>query len=60
MLDTPAGRLGLGICYDLRFPEMAALYGARGAQVLVYPGAGAGAGGGRGGRRGRDVHFVWG
>ena len=31
--------LGLGICYDLRFPELAALSVRRGAQVLVYPGA---------------------
>jgi omega-amidase len=31
--------VGLGICYDLRFPELAALSTARGAQLLVYPGA---------------------
>jgi predicted amidohydrolase len=32
------GRLGIGICYDIRFPEMAALYAARGVQLIVYPG----------------------
>lgn len=39
VVDTDVGRLGIGICYDLRFPELAALYAARGAQLLVYPGA---------------------
>lgn len=37
--DTPAGRLGLSICYDLRFP---ALYGAlsgAGATILSIPSA---------------------
>lgn len=32
------GRLGIGICYDIRFPEMAMLYAARGVQLIVYPG----------------------
>jgi len=36
---TPVVRLGIGICYDLRFPEYAAVLARRGAQVLVYPGA---------------------
>ena len=39
VVDTDAGRLGIGICYDLRFPELAMLYADRGAQLLVYPGA---------------------
>lgn len=38
VVDTPAGRLGVGICYDMRFPELAALYAARGVQLIVYPG----------------------
>lgn len=33
------GRLGIGICYDIRFPELALLYAARGVQLIVYPGA---------------------
>ena len=36
---APVVRLGIGICYDLRFPEYAAVLSRRGAQVLVYPGA---------------------
>jgi predicted amidohydrolase len=39
LVDTPAGRLGLSICYDLRF---AALYGAlsdAGATILAIPAA---------------------
>ena len=39
LVDTDAGRLGIGICYDIRFPELAMLYADRGAQLLVYPGA---------------------
>mmetsp|Transcript_35031 Transcript_35031/g.99295 ORF Transcript_35031/g.99295 Transcript_35031/m.99295 type:complete len:327 (-) Transcript_35031:177-1157(-) len=39
VVDTECGRLGIGICYDIRFPELAMLYAKRGAQVLVYPGA---------------------
>lgn len=29
----------IGICYDLRFPELAMLYRRKGVQLLVYPGA---------------------
>ncbi|KAL4427684.1 hypothetical protein ABPG75_001773 [Micractinium tetrahymenae] len=39
VVDTEVGRLGIGICYDIRFPEMAMLYAARGVQLIVYPGA---------------------
>ncbi|KAG2500830.1 hypothetical protein HYH03_001592 [Edaphochlamys debaryana] len=39
VVDTEAGRLGIGICYDIRFPELAQIYAQRGCQVLVYPGA---------------------
>ncbi|KAL7734170.1 hypothetical protein ACLKA6_011849 [Drosophila palustris] len=36
---TPAGRLGLQICYDLRFSETALLLRKLGAQILTYPSA---------------------
>jgi len=39
VVDTDCGRLGIGICYDIRFPEMAAIYAQRGVQLLVYPGS---------------------
>jgi nitrilase len=39
VLDTPAGRLGLSICYDLRFPELYRQLVAQGAQWLVVPAA---------------------
>lgn len=38
VVDTAAGRLGIGICYDIRFPEMAQIYAARGCQAIIYPG----------------------
>jgi predicted amidohydrolase len=37
--DTPAGRLGLSICYDLRFPELYRSLAQRGARVLCVPSA---------------------
>ena len=37
--QTPAGMLGMQICFDLRFPQPAALLRERGAQVLCYPSA---------------------
>ena len=39
VVDTAVGRLGVGICFDVRFPEMASAMANRGAHVLVYPGA---------------------
>jgi len=38
-VDTPAGRLGLSICYDLRFPELYRRLEAAGAQWLIVPAA---------------------
>ena len=38
-LDTPAGRLGVSICYDLRFPELYRRLLDAGAQWLVVPAA---------------------
>lgn len=32
-------KIGVGICYDIRFPELAWKYRQEGAKVLVYPGA---------------------
>ncbi|XP_047942703.1 omega-amidase, chloroplastic-like [Salvia hispanica] len=33
------GRIGIGICYDIQFQELAAIYASRGAHLLCYPGA---------------------
>ncbi|XP_050350072.1 omega-amidase NIT2 isoform X1 [Nymphalis io] len=32
-------KIGIGICYDLRFPELAHLMAKQGCSLLVYPGA---------------------
>jgi deaminated glutathione amidase len=39
LADTPAGRLGLSVCYDVRFPELYRELMARGAQWLAVPAA---------------------
>lgn len=38
-VDTPLGRLGLSVCYDLRFPELYRTYAAAGAELLAIPSA---------------------
>lgn len=38
-VDTPAGRLGLSVCYDLRFPELFRLLAAQGMELLAVPSA---------------------
>ena len=37
--ETPLGRIGLSICYDLRFPELYAKLVAKGAQLISIPAA---------------------
>jgi predicted amidohydrolase len=37
--DTPAGTLGLSVCYDLRFPPVYAALRAAGAHTLLVPSA---------------------
>ncbi len=37
--DTPVGRLGLSVCYDMRFPELYRDLTAQGAQWLAMPAA---------------------
>jgi nitrilase len=39
VVDTPAGRLGLSVCYDVRFPELYRHLSAAGAQLLSVPSA---------------------
>lgn len=38
-IETPFGKIGLGICYDLRFPELARYEALRGADLILYPAA---------------------
>jgi nitrilase len=38
-VDSPAGRLGLSVCYDLRFPELYRRLVGAGTEVLAVPSA---------------------
>ena len=39
VVDTPFGRIGMSVCYDLRFPELFRALREQGAEVIVLPSA---------------------
>jgi deaminated glutathione amidase len=39
VVDTPVGKIGLTVCYDLRFPELYQQLAAQGAQLFTVPAA---------------------
>lgn len=39
VVDTPYGKVGLAVCYDLRFPELFRKLAMMGAEILVLPSA---------------------
>lgn len=39
VVETPVGRIGLSVCYDLRFPELYHLLVNKGAEIMVVPSA---------------------
>ncbi len=39
LAETEFGKIGIGICYDVRFVELARIMVENGAQILFYPGA---------------------
>lgn len=38
-VETSFGKFGLGICYDMRFPELAMISARKGSFAMIYPGA---------------------
>jgi deaminated glutathione amidase len=39
VVDTPLGRLGLAVCYDLRFPELFRRMADQGVEIIALPSA---------------------
>ena len=39
VVDTPIGKLGLAVCYDMRFPELFRVMSRQGADAFVVPSA---------------------
>ncbi|GFG35911.1 hypothetical protein Cfor_05267 [Coptotermes formosanus] len=38
-VETPVGKVGLAICYDMRFPELSLTLARMGADILTFPSA---------------------
>jgi len=39
VINTEWGKFGIGICFDMRFPELCRYYQEQGCDVMVFPGA---------------------
>src|SRR6478735_570964 len=39
VVDTPLGKLGMAVCYDMRFPELFRVMSRQGADLFVVPSA---------------------
>ena len=39
LVESPAGKLGLAVCYDMRFPELFRVLSRQGAELFVVPSA---------------------
>ena len=39
VLDTDLARIGVAVCYDIRFPELSKLMALEGTEIMVLPGA---------------------
>ena len=39
IIDINGAKIGIGVCYDIRFEELAKLYRKKGCDMLIYPGA---------------------
>ena len=39
ILDTPYCKIGIAICYDMRFPELMRILSEKGAEVIIIPAA---------------------
>jgi predicted amidohydrolase len=39
VVNTAYGHIGIGICYDIRFPELCMIAARKGAIAMIYPGA---------------------
>lgn len=39
VVDTPIGKVGLAVCYDMRFPELFRVLSRQGAEMFVVPAA---------------------
>ncbi len=37
VVDTEYGKIGIAVCYDIRFPELARIMVEQGARLIIYP-----------------------